>query len=151
MAVKIFGFIKKNLRVKIAAQVKMPLRAVEEFFMSKSIVADKSKKFAIRIINLYKFLQEEMHEFIMSKQILRCGTSIGANLAESVFAQSDADFIHKLSIALKEASETKYWLELLVESEYVSTEKVQDLENECVGIIKMISSSIKTLKEKQND
>ena len=81
-----------------------------------SIVGEKSEKFALRIIELYKYLREEKHEYIMSKQVMRSGTSVGANLAESEYAQSNADFVSKLSIALKEANETSYWLRLLKHS-----------------------------------
>ena len=86
-----------------------------------NVILDKSKKFAIRIIKAYKFLMEK-NEYVLSKQLLRSGTSIGANIKESVYAQSTADFISKLSIALKEAGETEYWIELLVESEYLTEE-----------------------------
>ena len=79
-----------------------------------------SKAFALRIIKLYQYLQIEKHEFVISKQILKSGTSIGANIRESIYAQSKADFISKMSIALKESSETEYWLELLHESGYVA-------------------------------
>ena len=79
-----------------------------------------SKSFAIRIIRLYKYLSDMKKEFVLSKQILRSGTSIGANISESVFAQSRMDFVSKMSISLKEASETKYWLDLLYETEYIS-------------------------------
>ncbi|MBR7073226.1 MAG: four helix bundle protein, partial [Eubacterium sp.] len=81
--------------------------------MKKNVVAEKSKLFALRIIRLYRFLQEDKKEFVISKQILRCGTSIGANIAEAIRGESKPDFYHKLNIALKEASETEYWLELL--------------------------------------
>lgn len=87
--------------------------------MNNSITHLKTKAFAIRIIHLYKFLTDEKHEFILSKQLLRCGTSIGANTHERNNAQSKLDFIHKLSIALKEADETSYWLDLLVETNYI--------------------------------
>ena len=87
--------------------------------MNNSNTHLKTKAFAIRIIHLYKFLTDEKHEFILSKQLLRCGTSIGANTHESNNAQSKLDFIHKLSIALKEADETSYWLDLLVETNYI--------------------------------
>lgn len=83
-----------------------------------NLIVKKSKLFALRIINLYKYMQDENREFIMSKQILKSGTSIGANITESIYAQSTADFISKLSIALKEAGETEYWLELLYENKY---------------------------------
>ena len=92
-------------------------------------------KFALRIIKLYKYLTEEKKEFIMSKQIYRSGTSIGANVAESKTAQSDADFVSKLSIALKEANETKYWLVLLHESETISDKEYHSIENDVNTII----------------
>ena len=88
-----------------------------------NLMEELSIKFALRIIKLYKYLCEEKKEFIMSKQVYRSGTSIGANIAESKTAQSDADFINKLSIALKEANETKYWLVLLHESGTLSDEE----------------------------
>ena len=87
--------------------------------MKDNVVKDKSLEFAVRIVNLYKFLVNEQKEFVMSKQILRSGTSIGANIREAEQAQSRADFINKLNIALKEANETEYWLELLIRTEYI--------------------------------
>ena len=81
--------------------------------MNDNLIVDKTKQFAIRIVNLYKFLCDEKHEYVLSKQLLRSGTSIGANVAESQQAQSTPDFITKLNIALKETSETKYWIRLL--------------------------------------
>ena len=86
--------------------------------VDNQIVVD-AKAFAIRIIKLYKYLLEEKKEYVMAKQVLRSGTSIGANISESVFAQSRLDFVSKMSIALKEANETKYWLDLIVETEYI--------------------------------
>ncbi len=88
------------------------------------------------------------HEYILSKQLLRSGTSIGANIAESEYAQSKADFISKLSIALKEAAETKYWLELLQDSGYLSVYETESIITDCVSIIKMLTSILKTLKSK---
>lgn len=113
-----------------------------------SIVGEKSEKFALRIIELYKYLSEEKHEYIMSKQVMRSGTSVGANLAEAEYAQSNADFIHKQSISLKEANETCYWLRLLKHSGYVSEDQVKSLESECLEIIKMLIASIKKCKLK---
>ena len=84
--------------------------------MKDNVIKEKSKKFAVRIINLFKYLRDEKKEFVLSKQILRSGTSIGANVRESEHAQSNDDFIHKNNIALKEANETEYWLELLYET-----------------------------------
>jgi len=104
-----------------------------------------SKAFALRIIKLYQCLREEKGEFIISKQILRSGTSIGANARESINAESPLDFIHKLGIALKEANETQYWLELLHESGYINEKqfgKDTELQQEtCKQIIKFITSA----------
>ena len=110
-----------------------------------NVILDKSKKFAIRIIKAYKFLMEK-NEYVLSKQLLRSGTSIGANIKESVYAQSTADFISKLSIALKEAGETEYWIELLVESEYLTEEAGNSLKNDCVELIKILTSIINSTK-----
>ncbi|MCW4076568.1 four helix bundle protein [Segatella copri] len=109
-----------------------------------------SKKFAIRIIKLYVFLKEEKHEFVMSKQIYRCGTSIGANIAESTYAQSTPDYISKLSISLKEASETQYWLDLLQESNYITTEQYESISNDVKTIIGTLVNIINKLKQKNN-
>jgi four helix bundle protein len=108
----------------------------------------KSKLFAIRIIRFYKYLTEEKKEFIISKQLMRSGTSIGANIRESYFAQSQADFIHKLNIALKEADETAYWLELLVESSMIEEHMFNSLYTDVKEIIALLVASIKTAKEK---
>ncbi len=117
-----------------------------------SITRSKSKVFAIRIIKFVKFLQEEKRERIISKQLLRSGTSIGANVRESYNAQSKADFIYKLHIALKEADETAYWLELLYESEIINKQYFESLYNELKEIIALLTASIKTSKnnEKQS-
>jgi four helix bundle protein len=111
------------------------------------IVVD-SKAFAIRIIKLYKYLSEEKKEYVMSKQVLRSGTSIGANINESIFAQSRLDFISKMSIALKEASETKYWLELLIETEYVSQNQYKSLIDDLSKIIGTLVNIVNTTKNK---
>ena len=92
-------------------------------------IAIDSKKFAIRIVKLYKYLNDVKKEFVISKQILRSGTSIGANISESVYAQSRQDFISKLSISLKEASETKYWLEILYETDFIDDKLIGTLAN----------------------
>jgi len=89
----------------------------------ENILKDKSYKFALRIVNLYKYLAENKKEFVLSKQILRSGTSVGANIAEASQAQSKLDFVHKLSISLKEASETEYWINLLADSDYLSKDQ----------------------------
>ena len=115
--------------------------------MARSVVFELSKKFALRIIRLYVYLKDERKEYVMPKQIYRCGTSIGANIAESRFAQSDADYICKLSIALKEASETMYWLDLLHESDFISLKQYESLLNDVktiTGTLVNIINKIKT-------
>lgn len=105
-----------------------------------------SKKFALRCVNLYKLLCNQRFERVMSKQLLRSGTSIGANVAESEYAQSTADFISKLSIALKEAAETKYWLDILLDAEYIQENEHKSINADCVALIKLLTASINTLK-----
>ncbi len=112
-----------------------------------NVLYELSKKFALRVIKLYQFLVEERKEFIMSKQIYRSGTSIGANIAESIHAQSKADFISKLSISLKEATETKYWLELLRDSENITDKQFESIENDIKVIIGTLVTIIKKMKE----
>lgn len=112
-----------------------------------NVVADKSKSFAIRIIKFYKYLCDEKKEYILSKQILRSGTSIGANIRESKNAQSKADFINKMNIALKEADETAYWLELLWESEIIEKSQVKDLYELNTELIKLLTAIIKSSKK----
>lgn len=115
--------------------------------MRDNIVADKSKAFAIRIIRFYKYLCTEHKVFVLSKQILRSGTSIGANIRESRNAQSKADFISKISIVLKEADETAYWLELLVESETITSQQFESLYKDIDEIISLLTSIIKSLRK----
>ena len=117
--------------------------------MKGSILRDKSKAFALRIINMYKYLCNEQNEFVLSKQVLRCGTSIGANIAEAFYAQSEADFIAKLYISRKEAGETIYWIELLRDSSYLDIYKADSILNDCEELMKLLTSSIKTMKEKK--
>ena len=119
--------------------------------MSKGATLDKSKKFAIRIIHFYSFLQKEKGEYVMSKQLLRSGTSIGANARESNNAQSAADFVNKLSIALKEADETAYWLELLYESGFIEQSHFESLYNDLKELIALLTASIKTSKQNQTN
>ncbi len=115
--------------------------------MKENILKQKSLLFAIRIVNLYKFLIAEHKEYVLSKQILRSGTSVGAMIREAEFGQSKADFIHKLSIAQKEIKETIYWLELLKETKFISKEMFESLNADAVELIKLITSSIKTAKK----
>lgn len=114
--------------------------------MTESIIGQKSKAFAIRIVKFYKYMTEDKKEFVMSKQILRSGTSIGANVRESRNAQSDSDFISKLNIALKEADETCYWLEVMLGSEVITKQEFDKIYCDCEEIVKLLVSSIKTLK-----
>ena len=109
------------------------------------IVLD-SKAFAIRVIKRYKYLSEEKKEFVMSKQILRSGTSVGANISESIFAQSRMDFVSKMSIALKEASETKYWLDLLMETEYISKMQYESIVDDISKIIGTLVNIVNSTK-----
>ena len=114
--------------------------------MEKLTAKDKSKLFAVRIVNLYKYLRDEKKEFILSKQVLRSGTSIGANLAESECAISKKDFVSKVYLALKECMETLYWLELLFNTEYLSEQEYKSISNDCEELRKMLSSTTKTMK-----
>ena len=114
---------------------------------TSNVVVDKSKVFAIRIVRMYQYLCEEKHEFVLSKQILRSGTSIGANVKEAIRGQSTADFIAKMNIALKEASETEYWIELLAETDYISREMSASILADCIELIKLLTSIVKTAKE----
>ena len=108
------------------------------------------KAFALRIIKLYTFLKEEKQEYVLSKQVLRSGTSIGANARESINAQSTMDFISKLGIALKEANETQYWLELLYESEFINEKEYNSIYADCSRIVVTLVKIIKTKKETLN-
>lgn len=110
--------------------------------MNENTVKTKSFKFAIRIVHLYKYLCDEKKEFVLSKQILRSGTSIGANVRESQNAESKADFIHKLGIAQKETDETLYWLELLVATDYIEEKLFQSLNYDAEEILKILRSII---------
>ncbi|MDX1295948.1 MAG: four helix bundle protein [Sulfurimonadaceae bacterium] len=111
---------------------------------------EKSFDFAVRIVNVSKYLQTEKKEFTLSKQLLRSGTSIGANVNEAQSAQSRKDFVSKLSIASKEARETKYWIDLLAETNYLpsDSQKVNSLNQEIVELIKLLTSIIKTIQTK---
>jgi len=117
--------------------------------MKKDLLRNKSFSFALRIVKLSKYLQEEHKEYILSKQILRSGTSIGALVREAQYAQSKADFLHKLTIALKEANETEYWLLLLKESEFISINMFESIYPDIDELLKLLISSTKTIKEKQ--
>lgn len=113
--------------------------------MQESILRDKSFAFALRVVKLYRHLVEQ-REFVLSKQVLRSGTSIGANLEEALNGQSRNDFIHKLSIAQKEAGETNYWIRLLRESEMLERRLADSVLEDCLEIQKMLTASLKTAK-----
>jgi len=116
--------------------------------MKKNIVKEKSVLFAIRIINLYKYICKEKKEYVMSKQILKSGTSIGANLAESECAVSRKDFLSKIYISFKECAETKYWLELLFKTKFINLNEYTSLKKDCEEIYRILAAITKTIKEK---
>jgi len=115
----------------------------------RSIVANKSKRFAIRIINLYKYLLRNKHEAVLSKQILRSGTSIGANITEANCGISRNDFHAKMYIAFKECAETQYWLDLLAESDYLIEKEYKSISGDCQELMRMLSSITKTCRQQK--
>ena len=115
--------------------------------MKENILIDKSVEFASRIIKLCKYLEEKQKEHIITKQIIRSGTSIGANINEAQYGNSKADFISKLHISLKETAETEYWLRLLFKSEYIDKKMFESLLNDCLELKKILVSSINTAKK----
>lgn len=112
------------------------------------MLKQKSLDFAVRIVNFYKYLCAEKKEFVISKQILRSGTSIGANVRESKNAQTDPDYLSKMNIALKEADETQYWLEVLLKSDIISEQEYSSLNEDLKQLIAILVSTVKTLKER---
>jgi len=115
----------------------------------KHILRDKSKAFAIRIVRLSQYLQENFHEYVLSRQVLKSGTSIGANIRESKNAQSISDFISKLEIALKESDETEYWLEILHETGYISDDEFDSVVTDNKELTAMLVSIVKSSKKKR--
>ena len=111
---------------------------------TESVAKEKSMAFSIRIVRLYRYLTTDHKEFVLSKQILRSGTSIGANIAEAIYGSSRKDFVAKLQIALKECAETLYWLELLYNCDYISAQMYQSLFDDCEALRKILSSSVKS-------
>lgn len=114
--------------------------------MKENIVKNKSFEFAIRVVKLYQFLCDHKKEFVLSKQLLRSGTSVGAMVREAEHAETKKDFIHKMAIAQKEINETMYWLELLQQTQYLNNEQFESVNNDALEIIKLITSIIKTSK-----
>ncbi len=114
-----------------------------------NVLADKSLKFGVRIYKLCKYLDEKK-EFIISKQILRCGTSIGANIHEAIHAESELDYIHKYAIAQKECSETLYWFQILKTTEVLTPEEFQSINNDAEELMRLLVTSLKTMKSKLN-
>lgn len=115
--------------------------------MKESILAVKSFDFAIRVVNVYKYLVETKKEFVLSKQLLRCGTSVGAMINEGTFAESKPDFIHKYGIAQKECNETIYWIKLLFRTNFINEKQFESLSEDTVELLKMITASIITAKK----
>ena len=115
--------------------------------MKTNLIKKKSFDFAIRIVHLFRHLQKEKKEFVLSKQLLRSGTAIGALIREAEHAQSKADFIHKMSIALKEANETDYWIDLLYQTNYIDNKSYESISKDAVEILKMLIAIVKTTKK----
>jgi four helix bundle protein len=120
------------------------------YVMAKSIVAEKSYRFAIRIVRLYKFLVDEKREHVLSKQLLRSGTAVGALLKEAEHAQSKPEFLNKVNIALKEANETGYWLMLLKDTDYISIKEFDCINTGVEELLKLLISIVKTTKSRLN-
>ena len=116
--------------------------------MADSVLRTKSKEFAKQIVILCRDIKQNSHESALTNQLLRCGTSVGANIHEAQYAQGTKDFISKFEIALKEIHETEYWLELLFETGYIDQETYKPIQNNCGSIRRMLISTIKTIKEK---
>ena len=117
--------------------------------MANNALKDKSLLFAVRCVNLYKLLCDERQEFVLSKQMLRSGTSIGANISEALCAESNKDFIHKLHIAYKEANETQYWFEVMLKSNLINDIEYTSINNDLAELLALLTSIIKTSKKKQ--
>lgn len=116
--------------------------------LKKDTVKFKSFQFAIRIVKLYQFLSKTKNEFVLSKQILKSGTSIGANINESQQAQTKKDFLTKMNISLKECTETKYWIELLHATDYIDKKQKDSIFDDCIELEKMLTSIVKTTSER---
>ncbi len=120
------------------------------YMREENTILVKSKAFAVRIVRMYKWLTQEQKEFVLSTQCLRSGTSIGANVHEGVLARSKSEFIAKLQISIKEANETKYWLEILRETEFLTEEMYDSIYPECIELIKLLVSIVKSANKSLN-
>lgn len=118
--------------------------------MKDNVLKEKSFAFAVRIVKLYKFIQEEKKEYVLSKQVLRSGTSVGAMVREAEYSESKSDFIHKLAIDQKEINETIYWLDLLFETDHLTKNQFENIKTDATEIIKILTSIIKTTKKSLN-
>jgi four helix bundle protein len=118
--------------------------------MKENVVKNKSFAFAVRVVKLYQFLGEQKKEFVLSKQLLRSGTSVGAMIREAEHAESKNDFKHKMSIAQKEMNEAIYWLELLKDTNYLNKEQFESINSDAIEIIKLITAIIKSIKANIN-
>lgn len=116
--------------------------------MKQNILKEKSFAFAVRIVNLYKYLKKQHGEYIISQQLIRSGTSVGALIREAEHAESTKDFIHKLNVGLKEANESKYWLDLLAATDFLTTDMFDSLNPDCEELLKLLIASVKTSKLK---
>ena len=110
----------------------------------ENVIVAKSYSFAVRCVRLYKYLCEEKHDYVIGKQLLRSGTSVGANVKEAIRGISRADFKAKMSIALKEASESEFWIEILRDTDYITTQQAESMLTDCVELLKMLMSIVKT-------
>ena len=126
------------------------MRNVELGMKNSNVIADKSMDFSVRIVRLYKYLVDKKAEYVLLKQLLRSGTSIGANIREAIYAQSQADFNAKMYIALKESGESAYWLELLKKTKFLTEEQAKSMLDDCGELIKILLSITKTIKDKQS-
>ena len=126
---------------------------LNEVDMKDNVILEKSLDFAVRVVKLYKYLCETKKEYVLSKQLLRSGTSIGANVNEAQAGQSKSDFIAKMSIASKEARESKYWIGLLIKTDYLNRHDVhvQSLQNDMDEIVKLLTAIVKTGQERKNE
>ena len=116
--------------------------------MSENVIREKSFRFAVRIVKLYQYLSEEKREFVMSKQLLRSGTSIGANVREALQGQSKADFTAKMSMSLKEAAESEYWLELLYETGYLTQEEYDSIRLDAGEVSRLLTAIVRSVRTK---